>query len=198
MGELALYGNSINLCYFCFCVLQVRSWLIPIAFTLAFGGMFSKAWRVYSIVIANKTKRKVGIIIKMIFMTVIIIYYRGIIQRTFQAIKVLEVLSLCKVSERYVIEVINSETKLQGFTWCYGAYNSHSQEHRAKPFLFFDKCTGYFTYTGIRTWLFVMAVRPILFQGNTLNILDAVIMVCGNTIMCVLWSDRFFLFRELP
>ncbi|XP_033634269.1 gamma-aminobutyric acid type B receptor subunit 2-like [Asterias rubens] len=40
-------------------VCKVRSWLIPIAFTLAFGGMFSKTWRVYSIVIANKTKRKV-------------------------------------------------------------------------------------------------------------------------------------------
>ncbi|XP_033634882.1 gamma-aminobutyric acid type B receptor subunit 2-like [Asterias rubens] len=40
-------------------VCQLRSWLIPLAFTLAFGGMFTKMWRIYSIVIANKTKRKV-------------------------------------------------------------------------------------------------------------------------------------------
>ncbi|XP_022083810.1 gamma-aminobutyric acid type B receptor subunit 2-like [Acanthaster planci] len=41
------------------CICRVRSWIIPMAFTLAFGGMFTKMWRVYSIVIANKTKRKV-------------------------------------------------------------------------------------------------------------------------------------------
>ncbi|XP_038053698.1 gamma-aminobutyric acid type B receptor subunit 2-like [Patiria miniata] len=40
-------------------ICRVRSWIIPLAFTLAFGGMFTKMWRVYSIVIANKTKRKV-------------------------------------------------------------------------------------------------------------------------------------------
>ncbi|XP_038053709.1 gamma-aminobutyric acid type B receptor subunit 2-like [Patiria miniata] len=40
-------------------ICRVRSWIIPISFTLAFGGMFTKMWRVYSIVIANKTKRKV-------------------------------------------------------------------------------------------------------------------------------------------
>ncbi|XP_033634235.1 gamma-aminobutyric acid type B receptor subunit 2-like [Asterias rubens] len=40
-------------------ICRVRSWLMPVAFTLAFGGMFTKMWRVYSIVIANKTKRKV-------------------------------------------------------------------------------------------------------------------------------------------
>ncbi len=38
---------------------QTRSWLLAVAFTLAFGGMFSKTWRVYSIVIYKKTKRKV-------------------------------------------------------------------------------------------------------------------------------------------
>ncbi|XP_022083809.1 gamma-aminobutyric acid type B receptor subunit 2-like [Acanthaster planci] len=40
-------------------ICRTRSWIIPVAFTLAFGGMFTKMWRVYSIVIANKTKRKV-------------------------------------------------------------------------------------------------------------------------------------------
>ncbi|XP_071794546.1 gamma-aminobutyric acid type B receptor subunit 2-like [Asterias amurensis] len=39
------------------CVL--RTWIISLGFTLSFGGMFTKMWRVYSIVIANKTKRKV-------------------------------------------------------------------------------------------------------------------------------------------
>ncbi|XP_022082611.1 gamma-aminobutyric acid type B receptor subunit 2-like isoform X3 [Acanthaster planci] len=37
----------------------VRSWGLALAFTIAFGGMFTKMWRVYSIVIHNKTKRKV-------------------------------------------------------------------------------------------------------------------------------------------
>ncbi|XP_022083750.1 gamma-aminobutyric acid type B receptor subunit 2-like [Acanthaster planci] len=40
-------------------ICRIRSWIMPLAFTLAFGGMFTKMWRVYSIVIANKTKRKV-------------------------------------------------------------------------------------------------------------------------------------------
>ncbi|XP_033634270.1 gamma-aminobutyric acid type B receptor subunit 2-like [Asterias rubens] len=40
-------------------VCRMRSWLFVIAFTLSFGGMFTKMWRIYSIVIANKTKRKV-------------------------------------------------------------------------------------------------------------------------------------------
>ena len=38
---------------------KVRTWVISMAFTLVFGGMFTKMWRVYSIVIYNKTKRKV-------------------------------------------------------------------------------------------------------------------------------------------
>ena len=38
---------------------KFRSWIISLSFTLAFGGMFTKTWRVYSIIIANKTKRKV-------------------------------------------------------------------------------------------------------------------------------------------
>ncbi|XP_033634369.1 gamma-aminobutyric acid type B receptor subunit 2-like [Asterias rubens] len=40
-------------------ICKTRSWLIAVAFTLAFGGMFSKTWRVYSIIIYNKTKKKV-------------------------------------------------------------------------------------------------------------------------------------------
>ncbi|XP_033638862.1 gamma-aminobutyric acid type B receptor subunit 2-like [Asterias rubens] len=40
-------------------VCRARSWLIALAFTFAFGGMFTKMWRVYSIVITNKTKKKV-------------------------------------------------------------------------------------------------------------------------------------------
>ncbi|XP_072047423.1 gamma-aminobutyric acid type B receptor subunit 1-like [Amphiura filiformis] len=40
-------------------VCRARAWTLSIAFTLAFGGMFTKMWRVYSIVIHNKTKRKV-------------------------------------------------------------------------------------------------------------------------------------------
>ncbi|XP_072032778.1 gamma-aminobutyric acid type B receptor subunit 2-like [Amphiura filiformis] len=40
-------------------ICKVRTWLIAMAFTLVFGGMFTKMWRVYSIVIHNRTKRKV-------------------------------------------------------------------------------------------------------------------------------------------
>ncbi|XP_071809845.1 gamma-aminobutyric acid type B receptor subunit 2-like [Asterias amurensis] len=40
-------------------VCTTRSWFLALCFTIAFGGMFTKMWRVYSIVIHNKTKRKV-------------------------------------------------------------------------------------------------------------------------------------------
>ncbi|XP_071809085.1 gamma-aminobutyric acid type B receptor subunit 2-like [Asterias amurensis] len=40
-------------------ICKAREWLLSISFTLAFGGMFTKMWRVYSIVIHNKTKKKV-------------------------------------------------------------------------------------------------------------------------------------------
>nr|XP_054761955.1 gamma-aminobutyric acid type B receptor subunit 2-like [Lytechinus pictus] len=41
-----------------------RVWLISFAFTVAFGGMFTKMWRVYSIVINKRTMRKVNNVIK--------------------------------------------------------------------------------------------------------------------------------------
>ena len=43
------------------------------------------------------------------------------------------------VSEIHAIEVMNFETPLcstlKWFTWCYGAFSSHCQEHRGEPLL---------------------------------------------------------------
>ena len=53
-----------------------------------------------------------------------------------------------KLSERKVIAVMNSETQcstLLWFTRCYGAYSSHSQEHRGEPLLFSKCALGSFT-----------------------------------------------------
>jgi len=41
------------------CVLQVRTWILIVGYTTAFGAMFAKTWRVHAIFKNAKMKKKV-------------------------------------------------------------------------------------------------------------------------------------------
>nr|XP_054774082.1 gamma-aminobutyric acid type B receptor subunit 2-like [Lytechinus pictus] len=67
-------------------ICTARLWTITIAFTLAFGGMFTKMWRVYTIIVYKKTQRKVikdvqlfAIILVFFIIDLIILILREII-----------------------------------------------------------------------------------------------------------------------
>jgi len=57
---LATFGNSIVYVGKSRTICQVRAYLIVVGFTLVFGGMLSKTWRVYKIFTNRRLKRQIG------------------------------------------------------------------------------------------------------------------------------------------
>lgn len=57
---LATFGNSIVYVGRSRTICQVRAYLIVVGFTLVFGGMLSKTWRVYKIFTNRRLKRQIG------------------------------------------------------------------------------------------------------------------------------------------
>lgn len=47
-------------------ICQARSWLLSIGFTLAYGAMFSKVWRVHRLTTKAKSDPKVRMVINLI------------------------------------------------------------------------------------------------------------------------------------
>lgn len=58
--NFVLKTNEVIFVFYCFPSFQARAWIMSIGFTLAFGAMFAKTWRVHAIFKSITPKKKVS------------------------------------------------------------------------------------------------------------------------------------------
>ncbi|XP_041472380.1 gamma-aminobutyric acid type B receptor subunit 2-like isoform X2 [Lytechinus variegatus] len=191
-----------------------RVWLISFAFTVAFGAMFTKMWRVYSIVINKRTMRKVikdrhliAIILVLLLIDIIILVTKEIVDpyrvvnelieqpRTQEDranfVQYIHVYRRCSTKYNTVWTVIL--TVYKSFLMIFGAFLSFQTRTVSVPGLNDSYYVGLSIYNACLCC--AVAVPLSLFNINSLNVTYTVtsgfIVFCATTILCTLFLPKF-------
>ncbi|XP_071479938.1 gamma-aminobutyric acid type B receptor subunit 2-like, partial [Diadema antillarum] len=193
-----------------------RIWLISLSFTVAFGGMFTKMWRVYNIVINKRTMRKVknvikdrhlvAIIVILLIIDVVILITKHIIDpyrvidemieqpRTVedraQFVVYIHVYRRCSTTHNTVWTVILVVYK--AFIMLFGAFLSWQTRTISLPGLNDSYYVGLSIYNACLCC--AVAVPLCIFNANSLNVTYTVtagfILFCSTSILCTLFFPK--------